>query len=101
MDNLWSPYEAASKTEQGPSNEAGKIIRPKVKDLKSRVLAAIASVPSGLTPDEVADRLDLPLWSVRPRCSELVAGGHIEDTGVRRRNKSGAKATVYRVKQEA
>jgi hypothetical protein len=100
VTDLFTPYDAASKTAEGPSNDAGAMVRPKVKDTNARIMALLASVPSGLTPDEIADRLGIPLWTARPRCSELKAGGHIVDAGVRRRNRSGAKAGVVRIKTE-
>ena len=49
-----------------------------------------------MTPDETADLLGRTVLAIRPRFSELKAMGHIEKTGVRRKNASGISADVYR-----
>jgi predicted ArsR family transcriptional regulator len=92
------PYDAASKTKEGPSNQAGDRIRPATTTLRDKVLLVLRRVPSGLTADEIAERCGVSILAIRPRVAELHKGGHIEDSGVRRRNDSGAKATVWRVK---
>lgn len=48
------------------------------------------------TADEVADRLELSVLSVRPRFTEMLHGGLIADTGSRRANASGRMAKVWR-----
>jgi hypothetical protein len=97
VTNLDVPYDAASKTAEGPSNLAGDRVRPVTITLRDRVMAVLRRVPSGLTADEIADRCGVSLLAIRPRVAELNKGGHIEDTGVRRFNASGAKAAVWRV----
>lgn len=92
------PYDAASKTEEGPSNQAGDRIRPTTTTLRDKVLIVLARVRSGLTADEIAERCGVSILAIRPRVAELNKGGHIEDSGERRRNASGAKATVWKVK---
>jgi DNA-binding NarL/FixJ family response regulator len=92
------PYDAASKTESGPSNEAGAAIRPKTTTLRDKVLCVLRRVPSGLTADEIAERCGVSLLAIRPRVTELNKAGAIEDTGLRRKNiVSGAKAAVWRI----
>jgi hypothetical protein len=58
-----------------------------------------AASPGGLTADEAGERCAMTPFSARPRVTELVLAGKIEDTGARRKNVSGRKAKVYRVKR--
>lgn len=48
------------------------------------------------TCDEVCAKLGLPRYSAQPRLTELRKKGLIRDTGLRRRNVSGANAIVWR-----
>jgi predicted ArsR family transcriptional regulator len=91
------PYDAASKTTAGPSNQAGDRVKPATITLRDKVILVLRRVPSGLTADEIAERCGVSILAIRPRVAELNKGGHIEDSGVRRRNDSGAKATVWRI----
>jgi predicted ArsR family transcriptional regulator len=50
-----------------------------------------------LTADEVASRLDCSVLSIRPRFTELLHNGQIEDTGKRHANASGRAAKVWRL----
>jgi len=49
----------------------------------------------GLTADELAARLGMERWSIRPRTSELCLKGLIRDSGQRRPNCSGKMAIVW------
>jgi predicted ArsR family transcriptional regulator len=49
----------------------------------------------GATADEIAAALGRSQFTVRPRCSELLARGLIRDSGVRRENLSGRSAIVW------
>jgi hypothetical protein len=57
----------------------------------------ISTGPS--SPDKMADLLGESILSIRPRFSELLALGRIEDTGDRDRNVSGKSCKIWRVKQ--
>ncbi len=48
------------------------------------------------TVDEVCDIAGYPRYSLQPRFTELRKKGLIRDTGLRRRNVSGANAIVWR-----
>jgi predicted ArsR family transcriptional regulator len=52
------------------------------------------------TADEAASELGESILAIRPRLSELVALGKIEDSGLRRKNASGMTATVWRRKEQ-
>jgi hypothetical protein len=88
------PYDAASKTEAGTSNAAGDRIRPKTPTLREQVLTVLSR--GCFTADEVAERMGKSVLAVRPRVAELGAAGALVDTGMRRKNASGANAIVWR-----
>jgi hypothetical protein len=50
---------------------------------------------SGRTGDEIAARLHMERWAVRPRMSELRRKNVIRDSGQRRANLSGRSAIVW------
>jgi hypothetical protein len=79
----------------GPSEEAAKAIGSVVKTLRDQVRQTIAANPQGLTADEVAQRLDRSILSVRPRVSELRRLGEIRQSGERGRNQSGLSASIW------
>lgn len=81
----------------------------------SREAAALERMPAGVlreqaerilqrfencTADEAATLLGVSQFAMRPRFSELVAQGKVEDSGVRRRNASGKSAVAWRWKRE-
>lgn len=80
----------------GTSSEAAKAIKPKVSTIRDQVFEVLQS--EALTADEVASALDMSILTVRPRCSELLRMGLIEETGTRRLNDSGKFAEVLRAK---
>lgn len=79
----------------GPSLAAARATEPVAGRLRQQVKEALACGP--LTADECAAELGESILSIRPRFSELLALGEIEDAGDRRRNSSGRKATVWRL----
>lgn len=81
----------------GPSKDAAIAMIPTAGTLRYRVFTAIENSPNGLTTDECADRLGETVLSIRPRFTELMNGGWIEDSGKRRKNLSGRSATVWMV----
>lgn len=54
-----------------------------------------AAGADGLTCDELAAKLGMVRWSVRPRTSELRCKGLIRDSGQRRPNVTGKLAIVW------
>lgn len=81
----------------GTSKLAARAIKPRVNSIRNQVYEVLQS--EALTADEVAEALDLSILTVRPRCSELLRMGLIEETGTRRLNDSGKLAEVLRAKQ--
>lgn len=88
------PNRAGFKKE-GTSELAAEKIEPKRKIILRLAHRAIHEKPG--TPDEIAARIRKYFGSVRPRCSELIALGYVEETGVRRENPiSGGMAAELR-----
>jgi hypothetical protein len=79
----------------GPSEQAAERIAPTAKTLRVEVLKVIQQTPSGLTADEIAEKLHRSVLSVRPRVSELRRLGEIRQSGERGRNASGMSASVW------
>jgi len=77
---------------------AAEAIAPKAETLRRLVLDYYRAGHTR-TADEISSVLGFSVLSIRPRVSELHAAGYIEDTGVRRRNKSGRQAAVWRAVQ--
>jgi hypothetical protein len=83
---------------EGPSKESAEQM-----DVQSAVIRALAFtvLQSGdYTADEVAEIIQRDILAVRPRCSELKRKNLIADSGLRRRNASGHKATVWTIKPQ-
>lgn len=92
------PHHPGFKS-RGTSRIAAKSMAPLAPTLRDRVLALYAQAPNGLTADEVADKLGLTPFSIRPRVSELARLGALTDTMERRANAtSGRIAIVWRIK---
>jgi hypothetical protein len=61
------------------------------------VLSVFKDAAGGMTADQAAAVLDLPILSVRPRVAELHRLGELRRTEERRKNTTGMTATVWRV----
>lgn len=85
----------------GTSQEAARKVRGSANDRRAEALRLIIASPAGLTADEVADAMLLPVLSIRPRVSELVAQGRIIEGPTRRKTSSGMSAAVWIPKPEA
>lgn len=75
------------------SFEAAQAIAPCAKVLREKVYQAICA--RNMTADECADELGESILAIRPRVTENVKLGLIEDTGLRRKNRSGRNAKVW------
>lgn len=92
------PHSPGYKNKQsdGPSAQAAREVAATAPTLRELCLQQFAIMP--MTADEVAERLDRSILSIRPRIAELSKLQQIEDTGKRRQNSSGKQATVWRFK---
>lgn len=75
------------------SREAAWRVTPRTGTQRRRVLDAIANRPS--TDEELQQGLRMSGNTERPRRVELVAGGWICDSGLRRRTADGGEAIVW------
>ena len=99
MSDLFTYPTGPGFKEGETSREAAEAISATAPLLRERCLDCLSLGPK--TPDEVAERLGLSILSVRPRISELARMGRIRDTGQRRRNRSGKRAKVWQIKENA
>lgn len=101
--DLFTYPRAPGFKELTTSKDAAAIIAPTVSECHAAILKLLRGVgPSGLTADEVADRLGKSILGIRPRISELGPANlnKIERTGERRKNASGIMAAVWRIKED-
>ena len=78
------------------SRRAALAVKGRKKETQTRIVALLRAKP--MTADEIAEHLDESILYVRPRFAELSALGVLEDSNVRRFNKSGKSAIVWRCK---
>jgi hypothetical protein len=100
----WTPPpgypQSPGWTEPTTSRDAAAKIAPRAKTIRDQVLLAFqVAWPAGLTADDVAAKIGKSPFSVRPRCSELLALKEIMPTTRRRPNESGVDAIVWVCRQ--
>lgn len=61
--------------------------------IRAQVLQTFRTV-GAMTADECAERMDMSVLTIRPRCTELKRLGHLHDSGKRRPNASGKSAMI-------
>jgi len=81
--------------EETTSRAAAESMKPTAAKLREQCLRALSEF-GPMTADEVGVRVGITPFSARPRISELLALGRIEDTGERWANASGRSAKVWR-----
>jgi len=95
-DALVEPHAYIRRDAKPTSRDAGLQAMPRSATRRYCVLEAIAIAGErGRTDDELIVQLGVPHQSVGPRRLELVEGGWIEDSGQRRRTRTGADAIVW------
>lgn len=77
------------------SINAADQVKREAPTVRYRCLEALRT--RAMTADEVAEQLNISILTVRPRISELVKQKEIEATEIRRPNRSGVHAVVWRV----
>lgn len=90
-----NPYVKGSET----SEAAAKSI--KTDKGRAAVWAALAQHPEGLTDEEIQGLTGLSPSTERPRRIELETGGHVFDSGFRRKTASGRLAVVWGINKTA
>ena len=87
------PFQHHSET----SRLAAESVCSIAKTLRERVFREIAARgPTGATDDEVQVTLAMNPSTQRPRRIELVAARRVQDSGVKRKTRSGRLAVVWR-----
>jgi hypothetical protein len=102
FERMTAPYPVTpGYKDRDTSRKAAEAIRPDVARLRAACLAElrlVCALGGTATADQIASRLDLSVLSVRPRFTELLRDGLIEDTGERRKNASGRSAKTWRAR---
>jgi hypothetical protein len=79
------------------SKAAAEAVAAVAKNYRDRILDIFKQAyPEGKSSDQIAAVTGLTCWSVRPRVSELVAGGKLERTDDRVKNDQGRSVMVWR-----
>jgi response regulator of citrate/malate metabolism len=91
------PHDEPGAKREGTSRAAARGMKQIQHTLQMKCYLALTS--RSMTADEVADSVGVTEFSCRPRITELMAKNLIEDSGLRRMNKSGRMATVWRLKK--
>ena len=82
------------------SKAAAEAIAGRARNYRDQILSVFkAAYPEGRSSDQIAAATGLTCWSVRPRVSELVAGGKVERTDDRAKNDQGRTVMVWRAAQ--
>ena|ERR1700746_2275011 len=81
---------------QETSKAAAQSMEPICTQIQKDCLFTLMFCPQ--TADEIAGQLNMSILAIRPRISELLRKGKIEDSGERRPNSSGKNAIVWRIK---
>jgi predicted ArsR family transcriptional regulator len=81
------------------ARQAAEAMQPRAPRLRQLCLDQL-QLYGPMTADECAANLRIDKLSIRPRFSELSTMGKIEDTGQRRKNRSGKNAVVWGLKVE-
>ena len=81
------------------SLNAALAIQSPAENYRQAVLTELQS-HGPMTADEIAERLNLSILTVRPRLTELRAVGKLTDTGQRRKTPSGRPSIVWKATGE-
>lgn len=76
------------------SHDAASGIAPRARSLRAQVYDALKQAPG--SPEQIAERLGVPVMNVRPRAAELSRMGLITDSGQRATAMGGRKAIVWK-----
>ena len=98
-ESKYPTHPGSRRNAPDTSRQAADAVAPFASSIRARVLAVISdSGPSGSIGDDVAEHLDLLVYQVRARISELRAAGLIADSERRRIGVSGRSGVVWVLK---
>ena len=90
----WKPHEHARRTDPDTSHQAAASMDP-TKQM-TIIYVSLVMHPDGLTAEQIAGATGLEKHAVGKRMSDLVRTQSVVDSGERRDNHNGRKATVWR-----
>lgn len=96
------PYreDGVGYQERDTSKKAAADVSEKAKTIRQKVLSVFEWAGDvGLTADQAATQIARHYGSVRPRVTELINEGRLEDTGRRAKGQFGKMQIVWRIKE--
>jgi DNA-directed RNA polymerase specialized sigma24 family protein len=79
------------------SREAAEAIAPMARNHRDQILAVFKEAyPESRSSEQIAAAIGISAYNVRPRVSELVAGGKVERTDDRVKNQGGRSVVLWR-----
>jgi hypothetical protein len=99
MDDLlaWDPGLKARTTDPVTAKLAALANLPLKNTQRWEIFEIHLAYPEGLTDDELSQLTDIRLNSLTTRRSELFEGGWLEDSGLKRKARTGVSQVVWRV----
>ncbi|MEJ7831270.1 MAG: hypothetical protein WKF79_00005 [Nocardioides sp.] len=98
MTDLFDP-ETVARVTQPTSREAYDRAKPRIPRTQAGILRVLTQ-HGPKTADEAGALIGVHPRSARPTCTQMSKKNMIADTGLRRRNESGARAIVWRALPE-
>ena len=95
FDLLSYPTERAGFKKPGTSQEAAERLKGRAKAWAQIAYLMAESKP--MTADEISERLGWKIWYGRPRCSEMIKMGRLEESGERGLSVNGKPAAKLRL----
>lgn len=93
MENRYPNHPGSKVATPETSRQAADSVASSAERLRDQCLSRLRVRAS--TADELAEYLGESVLSIRPRVSELVKMSKVQDSGARRKNRSGKSAAVW------
>lgn len=93
-----SPYpggQAPAVRGSDTSEAAARSVEPTAGSKRGTVLGLLRTFPEGLTDEQIEVATGWRHQTVSARRRELVIGGFVEDSGLRRKTSSGREAAIW------
>lgn len=101
MKNFFTAWRAPQPWHRNPTDtelEAGKKIQPKIKTLQYQVLVRMRTAGDhGWIGSDLAEDLGRLVYTIKPRLTELRKARLIQDSGERRKNRTGGSEMVFTI----
>lgn len=96
QQELFDEHARARRSDPVTSKAAAASVE--VARMEGKVLEVLRQYPAGLTTEQITGYTGEPLVSISPRLRPLTEKGLVEDSGERRRNMSGRRAIIWKVR---